>query len=118
MRLLAVVIGDGCRCGRIERQTSFVEQLVEHEAERVNIDGPVVAALRKHDLGRHVVRRALPGKAGGGAAQAPCYTEISQLIVAGLTDKNVLGLDIAVNNILFPADFQRRSGLPPTVPAA
>ena len=89
-------------------QAVVVQQAVQHDAQRVDVHPAVVVGAAGH-FRCHVVIGALDGLAAPGAGQLARDAEIAQLEEAELVDEDVLGLDVAVDDLLFLADLQRRA---------
>ena len=96
--------------------TAVVQQHVQNNAQRVNIqlcdgidirlvDGVVV------DLRRHIVIGADACKLGGHALHGPGDAKVPQLEIAPLSNEDVLRLNVPVDDVLFPADDQRRANV-------
>jgi hypothetical protein len=85
---------------------AHVRPLAVHALVRHDTDGKVINCLRvveaEHDLGRHVARRA---GCVGGVLRAPDArnTEVGDAQVAVVVDDEVLGLDVAVQDLLLVA---------------
>ena len=104
--ILPVGVGDGRRIGGQEGGAVFVEQAVQHNAQRVDVHRAAVG-FALIDLRGHVGIRTLLGQAAAGLFHRAGNTEISQLEVAALRDKHVLRLYIPVDDIELLAKFQR-----------
>ena len=98
--------GDGLRVGRVEGHPVGVQQLVHHKAEGIDVHIGGVLLAAEHLRG-HVVHGACPGGRAGGSAGDAGHAEIAQLVIAGVRNKNVGGLDIPVDDVVLPAHFQR-----------
>ena len=96
----------GCRnVRRRKRHTPLIQQPVQHKAERILVDLRVVASVLI-DLRRHIGIRARlcrPRRMVGHAGD----TEIAELKIAVPIDKNILRLDIPVDDFLSLTKLQR-----------
>ena len=96
----------GCRnVQRRKRHTPLIQQPVQHKAERILVDLRVVASVLI-DLRRHIGIRARlcrPRRMVGHAGD----TEIAELKIAVPIDKNILRLDIPVDDFLSLTKLQR-----------
>jgi hypothetical protein len=80
-------------------------ELVGEDAQRPDVDGVVVVLVLDH-LGRQVVERATErGAAGGGRVHRPA--KVRDLDLAAVAQQEVLGLDVAVDDVLRVAVVQR-----------
>ena len=98
--------GDGLGVGRVKRHPVVVQQLVHHKAQRVNVHIAGVL-FTPEDLRGHIVHGARTGGSAGGRAGDARHAEIAQLEVLGLRDEDVGGLDVAVDDVVPLANFQR-----------
>ena len=83
----------------------MISQLIKNDPERINIRPAVVFFSLIH-LRRHIGKSTLLRKAGCTAVQFPGNTEIPQLEFPESGYKNILRLDISVDDILLLAVFQ------------
>ena len=104
--VLLLVRRDVLRRGRIEGHPVHVQQLVEHQPQRVDVHAACVAPALEHLRG-HVVHGARPGGGRHGRAGDAGHAEIAQLETALLGKEDVAGLDVPVDDVVFLAHFQR-----------
>src|SRR6185295_18669470 len=87
------------------------QHLVEHDAQRVDVDAMVDILRRLQLLGRHVVGRP-DGEVGLGQLRGfgidPLgQPEVGELDAAGRVDEHVLGFDVAVDDPFLVGELQR-----------
>ena len=83
----------------------MIHQPVQHNPKRINIY-PAVIFLTFIHLRRHIRVSTFLGKSAHGSLKFTCNSEISKLKIAKSGYKNILRLDIPVNDLKFPAIFQ------------
>ena len=108
--VFAVIVADSRRCGRKKGNTAAVHQLIQHDAERKDIRTGIIDRIAVN-LGRHIIISAFFGEFAAGGFNAARYAEIAELVVAVGRDENVGGLDIAVNDFVFGAHFERAADI-------
>ena len=90
----------------------MIPQLVQNDTERIDIRPAVVFFSLIH-LRSHVGKSPLLRQAGCAAVQFPCYPEISQLEFSESGNKNVLRLDVSVDDILLLTVFKGAAEIDP-----
>ena len=83
----------------------MIHQFIQHQAKRIDIHSAVVLFSPVH-LRCHIGIGSLFGKGTHGFFQLSGDSKVSQLEIPESGYKNILGLDIPVNNVKLPAVFQ------------
>ena len=102
-----VLGGQRLRVRRVEGQTTLVQAAVEHQTQRVGVHAGVVGLACLEHFRGHVAGRAHLGQRAGAGQHGAGHAEIAQLVVAVRRDEDVLGLDVAVDDVVPLAQFQR-----------
>ena len=105
-RLLAAAERDRLRRLREERAAILVQHPVQHQSERICINAEAIFPTGV-DLRRHIAVRSLFGQARGRPLDRARDTEITELIIPVVGNKNVFRLDVAVDDIVPLAQLQR-----------
>ena len=103
--LLLVFIGQLPGIGRQEGQTVVIEQSVHDNTQGIKIHAEAVR-LSLVDFRRHIAGSTCAGHARHGLFHCLGNAEITEFEISGIRHKNVVRLDISVDNIVLLASLQ------------